>query len=279
MSALKESLFRNLFTYLLFIIVILVAFIPIIWIGITSIKRTIDVFVYPPVVIPINPAFDNYIKIFKLADIRKTFTNSIIVSLTTTASVILLSSLAAYSFSRFAFRGKGVIMMILLGTQMIPPVTNIIPLYITMLQLHLLDSITALFLVYSALNIPFSVWIIKSYFDSIPKTLDEAAMIDGASRIYIIYRIIFPLSLPGIAAASLFVFIQCWNEFYIALVLTLTLKSRTLPLGLFAFQASYDIQWNLLCAASVVAMLPIIILFIILQESFVSGLTKGAFKG
>ncbi len=170
-------------------------------------------------------------------------------------------------------------MMILLGTQMIPAVTNIIPLYVTMLRLHLLDSIIALFLVYSALNIPFSVWIIKSYFDSIPITLDEAAMIDGASRIYVIFRIIFPLSLPGIAAASLFVFIQCWNEFYLALVLTSTLKSRTIPLGLFTFQASYDIQWNLLCAASVVAMLPIIILFIILQENFVSGLTKGAFKG
>lgn len=275
----KGSLPRSLFNYFIFLIVILVTFIPILWIGITSIKRTIDVFVYPPVIIPENPAFDNYVKIFKLAEMRKTFLNSIIVALTTTSSVILLSSLAAYSFSRFAFKGKGIIMMILLGTQMIPAVTNIIPLYITMLRLHLLDSITALFLVYSALNIPFSVWIIKSYFDSIPTSLDEAAMIDGANRIYVIFRIIFPLSLPGIAAASLFVFIQCWNEFYLALVLTSTLKSRTIPLGLFTFQASYDIQWNLLCAASVVAMLPIIILFVILQENFVSGLTKGAFKG
>jgi ABC-type glycerol-3-phosphate transport system permease component len=279
MAVNKENVLRNIFTYFLFIAVVLAAFIPILWIIITSLKRTIDIFSYPPVIIPVRPAFENYLKIFKLAEMSRTFLNSIIVATSTTVSVILLSSLAAYGFSRFRFKEKGVLMLILLGTQMIPAVTNIIPLYITMLRLHLLDSLTALLLIYAALNIPFSVWILKSYLDSIPISIDEAAMIDGANRLYIIFRIIFPLCLPGIAAASLFVFIQCWNEFYLALVLTSTLKSRTIPLGLFTFQASYDIQWNLLSAASVVAMLPIILLFIILQESFVSGLTKGAFKG
>ena len=170
-------------------------------------------------------------------------------------------------------------MILLLGTQMIPAVTNIIPLYITMLRLRLLDTITALFLVYTAVNIPFSVWIIKAYIDSIPDSIDEAALIDGASRLRVLFWLIIPVSLPGIAAASLFTFIACWNEFYIALVLTSTMKSKTVPLGLFTFQASYDIQWNLLSAASIVALLPIIIFFIILQDKFISGLTRGAYKG
>jgi ABC-type glycerol-3-phosphate transport system permease component len=269
---------RGLLAYLLYLLVILLAFIPILWIAVTSIKRTVDVFVYPPVLVPRVAAFDNYVKVFQLSEMTGTFFNSIVVAVTTTIAVILVTSLTAYGFSRFRFRGKGAIMLVLLGTQMIPPVTNIIPLYITMLRLNLLDSITALCLVYSALNIPFCVWILKSYFDSIPTSFDEAAMIDGANRLYVLFRILFPVSLPGIAAAGLYVFIQCWNEFYLALVLTSTLKSRTIPLGLFSFQASYDIQWNLLCAASMVAMLPVIVLFIVLQESFVSGLTKGAFK-
>ncbi len=264
---------------LLYVLIILLALIPIAWIAVTSIKHTIDVFAYPPVIFPEMPAFDNYLTVFRLTEMSKTFLNSIIVTSATTLSVVLLSAIAAYSFSRFRFKGKGVLMMILLGTQMIPAVTNIVPLYITMLRLKILDSLLALFLIYSALNIPFSVWILKSYIDSIPVSIDEAAMIDGANRLYVVFKMIFPLSLPGIAAASLFVFIQCWNEFNIALVLTSTLKSRTIPLGLFTFQASYDIQWNLLSAASIVAMLPIIILFIILQKNFVSGLTKGAFKG
>ena len=269
---------KHLILYFLYVLTILIAFLPILWIAATSIKRTVDVFVYPPVLIPKIPAFDNYLKVFGLAEMRLTFLNSIVVALSTTVSVLLLSSLAAYSFSRFSFRGKSAIMLVLIGTQMIPPVTNIIPLYVTMLRLNLLDSLTALFLVYSAFNIPFSVWIMKSYIDSIPISLDEAAMIDGANRLYVLFRIVLPLSLPGIAAAGLYVFTQCWNEFYLALVLTSTLKSRTIPLGLFTFQASYDIQWNLLCAASIVAMVPVILLFIILQDSFVSGLTRGAFK-
>ena len=257
---------------------VLLAFIPILWIAVTSIKRTVDIFAYPPVLVPRVAAFDNYARVFQLSEMTGAFRNSIVVAVTTTVAVILVTALSAYGFSRFRFRGKAAIMLVLLGTQMIPPVTNIIPLYITMLRLDLLDTVTALCLVYSALNIPFSVWILKSYFDSIPASFDEAAMIDGANRLYVLFRILFPLSLPGIAAASLYVFIQCWNEFYLALVLTSTLKSRTIPLGLFSFQASYDIQWNLLCAASMVAMLPIIALFVVLQESFVSGLTRGAFK-
>ena len=109
--------------------------------------------------------------------------------------------------------------------------------------------------------------------------MDEAALMDGAGRLHIIFRIIVPVALPGIAAASLFTFIACWNEFYMALVLTSTVRSKTVPLGLFTFQASYDIQWNLLCAASVVALVPIIVLFIVLQDKFISGLTSGAYKG
>lgn len=275
----RNKLSVNLAVYLIFIIVFVIALVPILWILITSIKRTIDIFAYPPIIIPKQPAFENYIKVFKLTEIGKNFSNSILVAILTTVAVISLSTLVAYGFSRFSFKRKALIMMLLLGTQMIPAVTNIIPLYITMLKLGLLDTITALFLVYTAVNIPFSVWIIKSYIDSIPDSMDEAAIIDGANRFCIIFKIIVPVALPGIAAASLFTFIACWNEFYLALVLTSTMRSKTIPLGLFNFQSSYDIQWNLLCAASMIAILPVMVFFIILQDKFVSGLTSGAYKG
>ncbi len=275
----KTKPFVDVAVYVLFAVVLVIALTPILWILITSIKRTMDIFAYPPIIVPKQAAFDNYVKVFTLTEIGKNFLNSILVAILTTVSVILLSTLVAYGFSRFSFKRKALIMMLLLGTQMIPAVTNIIPLYITMLKLGLLDTIAALFLVYTAVNVPFSVWIIKSYIDSIPDSMDEAALMDGANRFYLIFKIIVPVALPGIAAASLFTFIACWNEFYIALVLTSTMKSKTIPLGLFNFQASYDIQWNLLCAASVVAILPIMIFFIVLQDKFISGLTSGAYKG
>ena len=275
----RSKTYIDLIVYILFAMVFVIALVPIVWILITSIKKTMDIFAYPPIIVPKEVAFENYVKVFTLTDIGKNFLNSIIVAILTTGAVILLSTLVAYGFSRFTFRQKAFIMMLLLGTQMIPAVTNIIPLYITMLKLGLLDTITALFLVYTAINIPFSVWIIKSYIDSIPDSMDEAALMDGANRFYLIFKIIVPVALPGIVAASLFTFIACWNEFYIALVLTSTVKSKTIPLGLFNFQASYDIQWNLLCAASVIAILPVMVFFIILQDKFISGLTSGAYKG
>jgi len=275
----EKNITLHFSVYIVFLLIIVVFLTPLLWVVITSIKNTIDIFHYPPIIIPENFAFDNYIKVFQLTEIGKNFLNSIIVASATTLSVVLLATFVAYGFSRFNFRKKTFLMILLLCTQMIPAVTNIIPLYITMLKLRLLDTLTALFLVYSAVNLPFAVWIVKAYIDTIPVSMDEAALIDGSGRIRIIFRLIIPVAMPGIAAASLFTFIACWNEFYIALVLTSTMKSKTIPLGLFNFQASYDIQWNLLCAASIVALLPIIVFFIILQDKFISGLTTGAYKG
>jgi ABC-type glycerol-3-phosphate transport system permease component len=147
-----------------------------------------------------------------------------------------------------------------------------------MRELGLLDTLPALMLIYAAVNIPLSVWLLKTYFDTVPLSLDEAAAMDGCSRLRILFSIIAPVSLPGLAATALFSFIACWNEFYLALVLCSSVRSSTMPIGLFMFQSSYDIKWNLLGAASIVAMLPVIVLFIAFQEQFVAGLTKGAVK-
>ena len=279
MHIMKKNIISNSFICLMFCIIVITAVIPILWIASTSIKNTHEVFAYPPVLIPPKPAFQNYSQVFSISEISWAFGNSIIVAAITTVAVITLSSLASYGFSRFKFRAKSFFMLLLLGTQMIPAVTNIIPLYITMLRLRLLDTILSLCLVYSAMSIPFSIWIIKSYFDSISPDIDEAARIDGASRLYIVFRKRFPISIAGIASAAVFCFTACWNEFAIALVLSSTLKSRTIPLSLFTFQGSYDIQWNLLCAASIAAMIPVVLLFIALQDRFISGLTQGAVKG
>lgn len=279
MQTLKRKVILDAGVYVAFIVTLVVALAPLIWIAVTSIKNTADIFLYPPVLVPRKIALDNYLRVFDSTEIGRNLFNSVAVAVMTTLAVVVLSTLAAYGFSRSRSRSKSVLMLLLLGGQMIPAVTNIIPLYVTMLRLGLLDTLTALFLVYTAVNVPFSVWIVKAYIDTIPDSIDEAALIDGAGRFRIIFGLIVPVSLPGIAAASLFTFIACWNEFYVALVLTSTVKSKTLPLGLFNFQASYDIQWNLLSAAAVVALVPIIVMFLLLEDKFVSGLTRGAYKG
>ncbi len=248
------------------------------WIVSTSFKKTGDVYDYPPAWIPESPTIENYVNVLTYPNITRAFLNSIIVAAISTLLIILLASLAAYGFSRYLFKGKRVLMMVLIGTQMIPGVTNIIPIYIIAERVGLLDTITALFLVYAAVNIPFSVWLLKSYFDSIPRALEEAALLDGCTNLSALFRIVIPLSLPGLAASAMFSFVACWNEFYLALVITSSIKSRTLPLALYLFQSSYDIQWNLLGAASVVATIPVIIVFLLLQDKFVSGLSKGAIK-
>lgn len=248
------------------------------WIVSTSFKRTGDIYDYPPVWIPRQPTIQNYVEVLTFPNISHAFLNSIIVAIVSTLLIILLASLAAYGFSRYLFKSKRILMMVLIGTQMIPGVTNIIPIYLIASRLGLLDSLSALCLVYAAVNLPFSVWLLKSYFDSIPMAIEEAALTDGCTRIGALFRVLIPLSWPGLAASAMFSFIASWNEFYLALVITSSIKSRTLPLALYLFQSSYDIQWNLLGAASVAATIPIVIIFLLLQDKFVSGLSMGALK-
>ena len=265
--------------YLIFLVILIVNMFPILWVLITSLKPKNEVFRFPPVFIPSEFMFENFIKAFNTSGIASAFLNSILIASGSIIVTILIASYAAYGFSRFSFRFKNVLLILLIGSQMIPAVTNIVPLYIAINRVGLYDTKTVLILLYSAATIPFCVWIIKGYLDSVPQSIDESASIDGASYIRIFFNIILPLLSPIVAANIVFIFVFSWNEFYLNFVLTSSEQARTIPVALFSFQSNYDINWNQLSAASILALLPIVILFLNMQKQFISGLTHGALKG
>lgn len=205
--------------------------------------------------------------------------NSIVISIATTIVGIILSCTAAYSFSRFEFPGKKLGMNALLITQMFPGVVMAIPLYILLDNLHLLNSMVGLVLVYSTSSIPFCIWMLKGYFDTIPKDLEEAAIVDGASRWKIFVKIILPLAKPAIIVTALFSFMTAWNEFILAATFLSNEKAFTLPVVLQRYVGEYNAEWGHFAAGAIIVSLPVMILFFALQRHLVGGLTAGSVKG
>lgn len=205
--------------------------------------------------------------------------NSIIVAVGTVVFGLLVAALAGYAAARFSFPGKDLALGILLLTIMLPGVVILIPLYIQMAELNQLDTYQVLIVLTMAWVIPFTVWLMKGFFEAIPPELDNAALVDGYSRLGAFARVALPLSRQGLAAGALYIFIAAWNSFLYPLIFTNRADMRTLPLFLYSFLDYYDIDWGRLTAASVVAAAPVTILFILLQRSFIEGLVKGSLKG
>jgi len=205
--------------------------------------------------------------------------NSIAVSTITTLLGVLLATTAAYAFSRFNFPLRRAGLMTFLVTQMFPGTMMMIPLYIIMDKLGLLNQLMGLALVYSTTSIPFCVWTLKGYFDTIPKELEESAMIDGASRLKIFLKIILPLARPAIAVTALFSFMTAWNEFILAATFMNKETSYTLPVMLQHFVGAHNTEWGHFAAGAIIVALPVVILFYFLQKNLVSGLTAGSVKG
>lgn len=205
--------------------------------------------------------------------------NSLIVATSTTLVGIFLSITAAYAFSRFRFPGRGKFLLSFLVTQMFPGTMMMIPLYLLIDSLGLLNSLIGLILVYSTTALPFCVWMLKGYFDTIPRELEESAIIDGASRTVIFYRIIIPLARPAIAITALFSFMTGWNEFILAATFMSKENLYTLPVGLQGLVGQYSVEWGHFAAGAIIVSLPVVILFFLLQRHLVSGLTAGSVKG
>ena len=205
--------------------------------------------------------------------------NSTVVSLSSTVIGLALASSAAYAFSRFTFPGKEGGMRALMVTQMFPGVVMSIPLYILLDRAHLLDTLTGLVLVYSTTSVPFSVWMLKGYFDTIPRDLEEAAFVDGASRWTTFFRIILPLSRPAIVVTALFSFMTAWNEFILAATFLGKETLFTLPVQLQRYVGQYSAQWGSFAAMAILVSLPVMALFFVLQKHLVGGLTSGGVKG
>ncbi len=268
---------KNLGLHLLLITGSLVMLVPFAWMLSTSLKEPGDVFVYPPQWIPDPVRWENYQETVTVMPFGRFYVNSIIQAASVTVLQLLTASLAAFAFARLRFRGRDLLFLLYLATMMIPFPVTMIPNFIIMRYLKWIDTFRALILppTFSA----FSTFLLRQYFLSIPVELDDAARVDGASSLRIWWRIILPLSGPALATLAIFTFLGQWNSFLWPLIVTNSEEMRTLPLGLATFQGQYSVQWHLLMAGSVIAVLPILVIYIIGQKWFVRGITLTGMGG
>ncbi|MCX8954723.1 carbohydrate ABC transporter permease [Ruegeria sp. NA] len=228
---------------------------------------------------PSEVTFSNFKTVIFQTDFVAYFRNSLVVSLGAAFFTTLFAAGAGYAFSRFAFAGKRIIIALMLVTQMFPLLMIIAPIYKIIADLGLLNSLTSLIVVYTAFNIPFATFLMQSFFDGIPKDLEDAAMMDGCTRFQALRKVVFPLTLPGLGATLGFVFTAAWSELLFALMLISKNDAMTFPVGLLTFVSKFSVDWGQMMAAGVLALIPSCLFFIFIQRYLVQGLTSGAVKG
>lgn len=273
----EERIFRNI-AYILLICGVAITLIPFIYMISASFKSQIYTFEYPPRLIPRDPTLVNYIKALGKDLFGINLLNSFFVATVTTVSTVFISSLMAYAFSRMRFPGKEVFFYILLLGMMIPPVMLIIPQFIIVKNLHLLDNLWGLIVVYISVTLSMQTFLLRSFFETIPRELEEAVLVDGGTRWDIFRKIILPLSKPGLAVVAIFTFLYAWDEFPWAHVAIREGSRRTLPVAIALFQSQYLTQWGLLFAATTVASIPAVIVFVIFQRYFIQGVITSGLK-
>ena len=252
---------------------------PYYWAVVTSLKIERDIFTAVPELIPNPPTLKHYINLWGTHDFVRVAFNSVIVATGTTAVCLLVGTFAGYALGRLKFPGSHQMLIVILCTQLVPGALLVVPLYLIIASLGLLDTHGGLIFTYLSFSLGFSVYMLRGYFRTVPKNLEDAAMIDGCSRISAVFRVIIPLSSPGLAAVAIYTFILAWDEFMFANVLTDTTFARTLPVVLNMQIGEYSTEWGMLMASSVVLATPVVVLFIFLQRWLVQGLTAGAIKG
>ena len=258
--------------------IVLFAIGPYLWMLITSVRPEATLFSPQRTLLPeaLTPA--NYLRLFTKTTFVVNLGHSLVVALGTVAVGLALSLTAAYAFSRFRFAGRRALMMTFLLINMFPLILLIIPLFITMRVLGILDTHLALILAHSTFSIPFATWMMTSYFDAIPRSLDEAAMVDGCTALGAMVKVVLPLAMPGVIATGIYIFITSWNEYLYASVLA-GQDVRTLTVAVQTLIGEYEIAWGLLTAGGVVGALPVTLLFMAIQTRLIAGMTQGAVKG
>jgi multiple sugar transport system permease protein len=271
--------FGSIGKWLVILVALIVVLFPFYWMVNTSLKPNSEIFSNPPTFFSRNWSLDAYVTMWQARPIWRYFVNSLIVATGATLLSLLLSSLAAYGFTRFHIRHENLFIILLLFTKMIPGTLLIIPYFQLMANLGLINNYFALIIAYTSFALPFSAWMLIGFFRSIPKELDEAGLIDGCSRLQSFWRVVLPLSLPGLIAVGLFTFLLSWNSYIWALVLTTSPDMFVLPVGIANMVGEYQVQWNQLMAASVLAIMPVVTLYAFLERYLVAGITAGAVKG
>ncbi|MEG7531511.1 MAG: carbohydrate ABC transporter permease [Hungatella sp.] len=275
----KRAIAKIFWLYLPLTFFIIITLAPFYWILVTSLKTSTEVFARPITYWPKALTFENYRYLFENLGFGRYFLNSMIVSVSTTAIVSTLALIGGYAMSRYRFRGKGFIYVLLLFTQMFPAVVLMIPLFETMNKLRLINTLPSLIITCSVTNLPFCLFMMMGYYNSIPRSLEEAAQVDGCSLLGSVFRILLPTMRPSIVATGAYAFINSWNVFIYATAF-ITKKSRyTVPLALNIFQGEFNTNYAGLAAGCVVALIPVLLIFSFIQKNLTGGATSGAVKG
>jgi multiple sugar transport system permease protein len=278
-SILPRLMEKTFLLYIPMLLAMVFTLFPLYWALVTAFKRESDITKLPIKYLPTPATFKNFLIAWNNVGFSKYFVNSLIVAALTVVIVLLCSILVGYAISRFKFKGKKLFMLLLLCTQFIPGAMLLIPMFEIFRTLHLTSNLMALVIINSTFQLPFNAILMSGFITNIPEQLEEAAMVDGCSRLQSVFLVIFPILMPGIVATMVYTFIGSWNEFLFALMLISKKALFTLPVGLRYMQGEYDIQYGALAAGSVIALLPAAILFAYVQKFLVQGISAGAVKG
>ena len=266
-------------TYAVLLLVVLVAVFPAIWMLSTSIKLPTEQYNIPPQIIPDTPTISNYVNVLTNSKMYLAFINSVIITACVVAVTLFISILAGYGLSRYKFKGNGVLKIALLFGQMIPSVVIIIPLYFLVAKTGLLDTHFSLIMADLALTIPMGVIMLSSFFETVPKELEEAAKIDGCTGMGALFRVVLPIAKPGLISVAIYTYIHAWEEFLFALNLSTSTRTRTLPIAIHMFAGEFSVDWGSTMAASAVVAFPVLLIFLSCNKYFVKGMADGAVKG
>ena len=273
---------KKVFKFFLFLLAAAGAVImifPFVWMVSNALKENVFVIEYPPKLIPDAPSFGNFVRAWTSNKFQLYFVNSAITAITSTALTVLFSAMTAYSFARFKFRFKEFLFFTILLVLMVPDMITIIPKFQLVKSLGLRDSLWGLIVVYVAGGVSMNTFLLRGFFESLPRELEEAMLIDGGNYLTVFFRMILPLSKPALATVTIFSFMGNWDEFTWALTAIDNPLKRTLPIAIYSFQGQHGTEWGLVFAAMLIALVPIMIVFLSMQKYFISGLTTGAFKG
>ncbi len=271
---------RRIILYGLLLIAVFWSVFPLFWVFISSIKPDTETYAFQQTIFPQNPTFDNYLTLFKVTDFSLWLRNSTIMAVATTLAVVALASMGAYAMSRFKFRFFEYFGRVTLLAYMMPAIILVVPIFFILFKIQLTNSLLGLLLVYTGTRLPFGLWLLRSYFQGIPIELEEAAMVDGATRFQAFRKVILPQAVPGIISTSIFTFSVTWHEFLFASILLFSGSKQTLSAGVASFLSEdWIYSWGVLMAAGVMVSLPLVLFYAFLQRFLIAGWGGGSLKG
>lgn len=275
----RQRALSQVLIYCCAVALLFVILFPFYWLLISSFKSLPELYAEDQTLFPRTFTLDSYRQLLLLSPFLQYYINSLLVSLGAVLITLVLSTSAAYSIGRLRYPGRRTISRLIVATYLFPGILLLIPMYLLMTKLQLNDNLISLVIIYTTILAPYSAWLLKAYFASIPVELEEAALVDGASRLRAIWSIVLPLAKPGLVATAIYIFIMSWSEYMFAAVMITSDLRKTIPLGLAGWMAQYHIEWGVMTAGAVLTAIPVLTFFVAMGRAFVSGLLGGAVKG